>query len=192
MTSAFNWRAIFWFLTIISGLSLLSFILFFRDTFRRERSLNYQTAIKQRRGKAAASTTLPSLNKQPETPLEVNHDLSLADVNPLKPMGQVLRRKNNVMVLIASGNPFFLSSSIIFGVNGLTTCVLGFQFSFLFLIAYASSRTLGTAYGYNPIKIGFVTLSLGVGKFFLSFFFKTRLLSNRLTYYLFIYTFGGF
>ena len=100
MTSAFNWRAIFWFLSIISGLSLLSFILFFRDTFRRERSLNYQTAIKQRR-KAAA---LSSLNEQPET---LNLDLSLADVNPLKPLGQVLRRKNNVTVLIASGN--FLS-----------------------------------------------------------------------------------
>ena len=97
MTSAFNWRAVFWFLSIISGLSLLSFILFFRDTFRRERSLNYQTTIKQRR-KAAA---LLSLNKEPET---FNLDLSLADVNPLKPLRQVLRRKNNFMVLIASGD----------------------------------------------------------------------------------------
>ena len=49
-------------------------------------------------------------------------------------------------------------------------CV-GFQFSFMYLIAYASSRTLGTAYGYSPIRIGFVILSFGVGKFFL--FFKT-------------------
>ena len=113
--------------------------------------------IKQRR-KAAA---LSSLNKQPET---FNLDLSLADVNPLKPLGQVLRRKNNVVVLVASGNFFFF---IFVGVNGLTTFVLGFQFAFMFLIAYASSRTLGTAYGYSPIKIGFVTLSLGVGKFFL-------------------------
>ena len=45
--------------------------------------------------------------------------------------------------------------------------VLGLQFAFLFLIAYASSRTLGAAYAYSPIKIGFVTLSLGVGKSFL-------------------------
>ena len=105
MTSAFNWRAIFWFLSIISGLSLLSFIFFFHDTFRRERSLNYQTAIKQRQKTGALS----SLNKQP--------DLSLADVNPLKPLGQVLRRKNNVIVLISSGNIF----SSLFGVNELTT-----------------------------------------------------------------------
>ena len=46
--------------------------------------------------------------------------------------------------------------------------MLGLQFAFLFLISYASSRTLGTAYDYSPIKIGFVTLSLGVGKFYLS------------------------
>ena len=45
--------------------------------------------------------------------------------------------------------------------------VLGFQFAFMYIISYASSRTLGTAYGYSPIKIGFVTLSMGVGKFFL-------------------------
>jgi MFS family permease len=104
LTSAFNWRAIFWFLAIVSGLNLLFFVLFFRDTFRRERSHIYQNVIKQRR-KAAA---LSSLNdKQPETSLAVDFDLSLADVNPLKPLGQVLRRKNNVIVLIASGNFFF-------------------------------------------------------------------------------------
>ena len=54
--------------------------------------------------------------------------------------------------------------------------VLGFQFAFVFVIAYASSRTLGTAYGYSPIKIGFVTLSLGVGKFFLFKYFQIDLL----------------
>jgi hypothetical protein len=47
--------------------------------------------------------------------------------------------------------------------------VLGFQLAFMSLIAYASSRTLSTDYGYSAIKIGFVTLSLGVGEFF--FFF---------------------
>jgi hypothetical protein len=104
LTSVFNWRAIFWFLSIISGLSLLSFILFFHDTFRRERSLNYQTVIRQRRRAAALS----SLNNQPEI---LNLELSLTDVNPLKPIGQVLRRKNNVVVLIASGNFFSLFSA---------------------------------------------------------------------------------
>ena len=60
--------------------------------------------------------------------------------------------------------------------------MLGLQFAFLFLIAYASSRTLGTAYGYSPIKIGVVTLSLGVGKFF--FYFKTfKLIDHQLLHF---------
>jgi hypothetical protein len=111
LTSAFNWRAIFWFLSIISSLNLLSFILFFCDTFRRERSLSYQTVIKQRRNAAAA---LSSANKQPETFIDL--DLSLTDVNPLKPLGQVFRRKNNAMILVASGKNFLP----IFSVDGLT------------------------------------------------------------------------
>ena len=114
MTSAFDWRAIFWFLIILSGLSLLSFLLFFRDTFRRERSLTYQNVIKQRR-KAAALSCLNSKKPAPidgdlkgdtstePTSLTVNLDVSLADVNPLKPLGQVLRRKNNVIILCSSG-----------------------------------------------------------------------------------------
>jgi hypothetical protein len=162
LTSAFNWRAIFWFLSIVSGLSLLSFVLFFRDTFRRERSLTYQNVIKQRRNVAALN------DKQPETSLAVNLDLSLIDVNLLKPLGQVLRRKNNVIILIASGNSFVP----IVHVNALTTLCVGFQFSFMYLIAYASSRTLGTAYGYSPMNIGFVILSFGVGKLFLFQDFK--------------------
>jgi hypothetical protein len=50
--------------------------------------------------------------------------------------------------------------------------VLGLEFAFSFVIAYASSRTLATAYGYTPIKIGFVILSMGVGKFFFLETFK--------------------
>ena len=103
MTSAFDWHAIFWFLSVISGMSLLSFILFFHDTFRRERSLNYQSAIKERRKTGALS----SLNKQSQD--VSNLELSLADVNPWKPLGQVLRRNNNAMVLISSGNFFSFS-----------------------------------------------------------------------------------
>ena len=46
LTQGFNWRATFWFLAIFTGLCTLSFV-FFRDTFRRERSLTYQTALKR-------------------------------------------------------------------------------------------------------------------------------------------------
>ena len=190
MTSAFDWRAIFWFLSITSGLSLLSFVLFFRDTFRRERSLTYQNVIKQRR-KAA---TLSSLNikksalgvdkndlkgditePHEETSLTINLDVSLADVNPLKPLGQVFRRKNNVIALFSSGNDLSILS-----VNALTDYYAGFQFAFTNLISYACARTLSTHYGYNPLRIGFVTLSFGIGKSLL-----TQDLSSKLIIYIY-------
>ena len=122
MTSAFNWRAIFWFLSIVSGLSLLSFVLFFRDTFRRERSLNYQNAIKQRRRAGATSRVderQSAINDKSTIGIEKNglkkddvepqkeNSLALADVNPMKPLGQVLRRKNNIYVLFSSGTVLF-------------------------------------------------------------------------------------
>jgi hypothetical protein len=47
MATAFNWRAIFVILAIYVGLSCLSFI-FFRETYRKERSLVYQNALKSR------------------------------------------------------------------------------------------------------------------------------------------------
>lgn len=47
LTTGFNWRAPFWFLAIIGGISWLSFV-FFKDTFRKERSLIYQNAWKAR------------------------------------------------------------------------------------------------------------------------------------------------
>ena len=47
-----------------------------------------------------------TIDSHKETSVEINVDLSLTDVNPLKPLGQVLRRKNNIFVLISSGNNF--------------------------------------------------------------------------------------
>ena len=47
LTQGFSWRATFWFLAIFSGLCFVSFIPF-KDTFRRERSLTYQAALKRR------------------------------------------------------------------------------------------------------------------------------------------------
>lgn len=48
LTEAFNWRATFWFIAAFSALYLFIFA-FSSDTFRRERSLTYQIALKRRR-----------------------------------------------------------------------------------------------------------------------------------------------
>lgn len=53
LTQAFNWRATFWFIVIFTGLCFVAFI-FFDDTYRKERSLTYQTKLKQRLNERAA------------------------------------------------------------------------------------------------------------------------------------------
>ena len=47
LTQAFNWRATFWFIAAFQAVFLFAF-LFTKDTFRRERSLTYQTALRRR------------------------------------------------------------------------------------------------------------------------------------------------
>ena len=117
--------------------------MFFRDTFRRERSLTYQAALQKLRerenrksGAVAAHDMRQGSPVRPESPedgtaevksecssVETKVDvdleahvhklghapirkevkLSLRDVNPIRPMINVLRCPNNVVIIIASG-----------------------------------------------------------------------------------------
>lgn len=163
LTTGFSWRAIFWFLTVVSGTNFLAFLLFFRDTFRRERSLTYQNALKQRMvsgdlqpsiaasavpGKDQKQDVLPDAEKGgatlppsvavvPSEPIV----LSLMDVSPVRPLVLVMKRMNNVITLSVSG----------------------LLFAFCFLIPYTSARTLSAHYNYDALKIGLVTLCFGFG-----------------------------
>ncbi|KAI9064704.1 vacuolar DHA amino acid exporter [Trametes sanguinea] len=187
LTKGFNWRATFWFLVIFIAVCFLLFIPF-KDTFRRERSLVYQTALKRRiahhsaKGSEASSlsqvtavsrvvtggsdiqtpSTATACEKeditdklaremdlekaqQPakeavEAPMQ-EIKLSLADVNPVKPIIQILRRMNNLTILSASG----------------------LIFAFSYSITYTCSRTLANKYDYNALQIGLVLLAFGVG-----------------------------
>lgn len=117
LTTAFNWRAAFWFLVIVGGAILLGFLVFFKDTFRRERSITYQTAIKARlrvqaRALAKKAAAHPH-DTEKQTPMSLDANtvkeamitmrLSLRDLSPLRPILLVLRRINNMMILTASG-----------------------------------------------------------------------------------------
>lgn len=114
LTTGFSWRAIFWFLTICAGTSSLSFLLFFKDTFRKERSLIFQGIIKRRlkeqsqsstnfSGSGASTLDGDNGNNGPGE-IEVQEiKITLADLNPVKPQLQILRRWNNVAILMASG-----------------------------------------------------------------------------------------
>ncbi|KAF8887456.1 major facilitator superfamily domain-containing protein [Gymnopilus junonius] len=161
LTAVWDWRAIFWFLSIFGGSIFIAFIFLFKDTFRKERSLIYQSVLKRRlRDAAIASPPEPNVSitvDKSSTVVDVEKDvevktvdlsqiaasvnLSITDVNPFKPLGLVLRRKNNLLVLVCSG----------------------VQFAYAFVIVYATSRTLETSYNYGPLKIGLVTLSFGIG-----------------------------
>ena len=114
------------------------FVLFFRDTFRRERSLAYQNALGRRTEgsicqsvRSSGSFSSNSLGTEVghekvglDVPADLGKDVevqrvttdttadmhpthelkvSLRDVNPFKPFWLVLRRPNNIVILIPSG-----------------------------------------------------------------------------------------
>ncbi|KAI0671082.1 major facilitator superfamily domain-containing protein [Trametes maxima] len=183
LTQAFDWRATFWFLAIFSGICFLSFIPF-KDTFRRERSLVYQAALRRRLGlqnfkeseKSSVSQdagmpregSAPKLEPtvvakprnsgvaaSPEFDIEEQQaaqsgvgaapardvKLTLADVNPVKPILYVLRRMNNLTIAATSG----------------------IIFAFTYSITYTCSRTLANRYNYGALNIGLVLLAFGIG-----------------------------
>ena len=120
LTQAFSWRATFWFLAADLGANLVLFVFFYRDTFRKERSLTYQRVLASRRRAASKRSSVVSdpaheLNDKssrevtdtaatvasPQVVTEIA--LSFKDVNPFPPLLLVLRRRNNVLALLPSG-----------------------------------------------------------------------------------------
>lgn len=113
----------FWFLVIFAGLNFFSFLFLFKDTFRRERSSTYQIVLKNRmleRARAQAQrassqvTMTDALGVSAEgrigTRTSVAEALpvkaikvSLKDINPFPPLLLILRRRNNLAILFASG-----------------------------------------------------------------------------------------
>lgn len=117
LAQAFSWRAVFYFLAIFAGCSLLAFA-FFRDTFRRERSLSYQASLKQateaRRSRSgdldmpavggrAEKGDLEGVALDPEGQSQPPLKIGLRHMQISGPIMLVLRRVNNICVLIASG-----------------------------------------------------------------------------------------
>lgn len=58
--------------------------------------------------------------------------LSLKDVNPVTPLWQILRRLNNLVILVGSG----------------------LIFAFGYFISYTCARSLASKYNYNALQIG--------------------------------------
>ncbi|PVF97146.1 MFS general substrate transporter [Serendipita vermifera] len=149
LTHIWNWRATFYFLTIIGGIVLIS-LLMFKETFRRERSLTYQAAKrhairrlekKQARQDKDAGSCIETGVKPTSVGLETAK-VTLTDLNPFKPIWNILRRKNNLAIIFTSALLFALQYSICF----------------------TAARTLAALpYQYDPLHVGLVLLSFGLG-----------------------------
>ena len=64
LTQYLSWRATFWFLFIWMGICLAMFVFLFKDTYRRERSLTYQSVLRRhvlQRQRALASSKRSSM-----------------------------------------------------------------------------------------------------------------------------------
>ena len=109
VTNTWDWRATFYLLAILGGISLCSFF-FLNDTFRRERSLTYQAAKEHatERVLRKAERQLATQANDPEksfAPVLVDPstvEVSILDVNPLTPIWNISRRKNNLLILLAT------------------------------------------------------------------------------------------
>ncbi|KAG1876328.1 vacuolar DHA amino acid exporter [Suillus subluteus] len=168
LSQAFNWRASFYFLLICGVVTFLSFLILFKDTYRRERSLTYRFALQRLDASkepvqspnesiiARKDSSIPveDIEKQLQplhvpdaTPAPISMPglddfrLSIKDINPFPPYFRILSRKNNFVILTANG--------LVFG--------------FSYCLSYTCARTLANRYGYNAFSTGLVLLCLGVG-----------------------------
>ncbi|KAG1790586.1 MFS general substrate transporter [Suillus plorans] len=162
LTQGLSWRAVFWLLVILGGIIFSAFLVLFKDTFRKERSVVYQNVLNSRLRKQQSSeakdesqnisrskaggenkTTSKDIEAQrPVIPSAIKDmRLSMADVNPFPPYFSIVSRKNNLLILIASALTFAFSPSI----------------------AYTCARTLSVYYDYDALKTGLVLLVYGVG-----------------------------
>ena len=200
LTQYLSWRATFWFLFIWMGFCEVMFLFLFKDTYRRERSLTYQSVLRRHErerlrslaaSKRSSMMTVydkapPSVDKdsddkdpattqvtpnvdieagRPERPREPSPEakMTLSDVNPIPPMWKIIRRWNNLVILISSGNSICQQVSLSY-YNSSTHIALIFGFSYC--ISYTCARTLENDYGYNALDTGFVLLAYGVGSMF--------------------------
>ncbi|KAJ8518977.1 hypothetical protein ONZ45_g4022 [Pleurotus djamor] len=183
LTAGFSWRACFWFTAIFCGASFFSFLVFFKDTWRKERSLTFQTVLQAKLRDHESNGEMPSdsnLNLGPgggvasahshtssDTEIAIASDLEkdLADgggsgthkaTRPADLLDIKLTFKDVNLL-----RPICL---VLTRINNLIIfLVTGAFFAFGFLTSYTTSRTLGSKYQYDASKVGLVLLSSGIG-----------------------------
>ena len=177
-TSLFSWRATFYFLAIFGGVALIAFV-FFKDTFRQQRSLSYQTALRgalraresdkksgdmpsKATGEKSEGSTIVDAEDQSGSQKE-DMKLTLREMHIIRPIFQVSRRINNLCILFASGRYTFCCCG--FTYLRLNNHYLGLIYGGItYCLSYTSVKTFGgPPYNYGSLFLGLVLLSFGVG-----------------------------
>ncbi|KZT51486.1 MFS general substrate transporter [Calocera cornea HHB12733] len=146
LTEGLGWRSTFWFLVIFAGCTLLLFIPF-HDTFRKERSLAYQSAVNRAAARARAKSGGAAVIQAGRVVTRGGESeaisLSLRDVNPVTPAYRIVQRINNLTILLGSG----------------------LLFAFAYSVSYTAAVTFARApYSYGSLDVGLVLLSFGLGE----------------------------
>jgi len=127
LTQALDWRAVFWLLVIWGSIIIVAFLFLFKDTFRKERSVTYQNVLKRRvRAQLLSEAKVESRkvsDKESKEDREIQPGskdieeqrtvipasaikeikLSITDINPFPAYMSILSRKNNLAILLPSG-----------------------------------------------------------------------------------------
>ncbi|KAI5121067.1 hypothetical protein M0805_008581 [Coniferiporia weirii] len=179
LTQTWNWRATFYFLAALCALSFFSFFLF-KDTFRKERSLAYQNALKRMKAHRAhkkaitsdsqATLSAPKVEKvtpkhtgisekalEAQDPAIEGITKTPATLNQPQDMADIKLALRDVNPLAPLPNVLRRRS------NYITLLASGLLFAFSYSISYTCSRTFSDSYGYDSLKVGLVLLAFGVG-----------------------------
>ncbi|KZV76197.1 MFS general substrate transporter [Peniophora sp. CONT] len=178
LTQYLSWRATFWFLFIWMGLCEAMFLFLFKDTYRKERSLTYQSVLRRRererlRSLAASkrSSMVTVFEKTPVAPEKGSDDKEpvTAQVSPNIDVeaGHIQSKAEHtdeVKLTLADVNPIPPLWKILRRWNNLLILTSsGLIFGFSYCISYTCARTLENDYDYNALNTGFVLLSYGIG-----------------------------
>ncbi|KAF8187752.1 vacuolar DHA amino acid exporter [Pholiota molesta] len=174
LTSVWGWRAIFWFLAIIAGATLISFVTFFQDTFRCERSLIYQKVLKAhiRAASLLPAETLKKDTGEPSTTIGkdcVDTNKSEIDIEKIaeKVTTEEFRKEVEIPIVkltLRDVNFFRPLAQVLRRPNNfLILLSSGLLYAYGFVVVYATSRTLSSDYGLSALKIGLVTIAYGAG-----------------------------
>lgn len=173
LTQAFSWRAAFWLLAADLGANLVLFVFFFRDTFRKERSLTYQRVLASRRCSASKRSSVvsdPAHELDSKSKGEATVTAGEASGISARPAATVAsphagtQAGTEITLTFKDVNPFPPLLFVLKRRNNVVTLLpSGLFFAFSYNITYTCSRTLGDHYSYDSLKIGLVLLSYGAG-----------------------------